>query len=171
VGLARSDVREDREGVALRLALTLVEADTCAPIRDAVVKIWHAYAVGVYSGFPNPPGGIDATGETFLRGFQMTDADGRVEFTTIYPGWYTGRTVHIHVRIHLDSTTVLISQLYFPESITDVVHSQSPYSSHGPRDTNNATDSIARNGIDDLLLDIVAENDDYVATIVLGANV
>ena len=169
VGLARSDVREDREGVVLRLALQLVDAEGCTPIRDAVVNIWHADAVGIYSGFAGQPGGIDTTGETFLRGFQVTDADGRVEFTTVYPGWYTGRTVHIHVRIHLDSTTVLVTQLYFPESITDAVHAQVPYSTHGARDTTNATDSLAGDDLDELLLELTETDDGYTASIVLGA--
>jgi protocatechuate 3,4-dioxygenase beta subunit len=170
VGLARADIREDRQGVALRLALTLVEAEGCVPIRDAVVNVWHTDALGAYSGFPGQPGGIDTTGETFLRGFQLTDAAGRVEFTTIYPGWYPGRTVHIHVRVHLDSTTVLVSQLYFPESITDAVHAQSPYDGRGTRDTTNATDAIARNGLEDLLLEIAEDGSGYAASIVLGVS-
>jgi protocatechuate 3,4-dioxygenase beta subunit len=168
VGLARADIREDRQGTALRLALTLVDAEGCTPIRDAVVNVWHTDAAGAYSGFPGQPGGIDTTGETFLRGFQLTDADGRVEFTTIYPGWYPGRTVHIHVRIHLDATSLLTTQVYFPESVTDAVHAESPYNSRGTRDTTNATDAIAGNGLDDLLLDIAAEGTGYAASIVLG---
>lgn len=168
VGLARSDVREDRTGVELRLMLQLVDVDGCTPIRDAVVNIWHADASGVYSGFPNQPGGVDTTGETFLRGFQVTDANGRVAFTTVYPGWYTGRTPHIHVRIHLDSTTVLVTQLYFSEAVTDAVYAQAPYSARPNRDTTNATDFIARNDLDELLLDVVAENGGYAGSIVLG---
>lgn len=169
VGLARSDIREDRTGVELRLALQLVDVDGCTPIRDAVVNIWHCDAVGVYSGFPNQPGGIDATGETFLRGFQMTDANGRVEFTTVYPGWYTGRTPHIHVRVHLDSTTVLVTQVYFPETVTDAVYTQAPYDTRPTRDTTNTEDSIARNDLDELSLTVVAENGGYAGTIVFGA--
>lgn len=169
VGLARSDIREDREGVELRLVLQLVDADGCTAIRDAVVNVWHADAVGIYSGFAGQPGGVDTTGETFLRGFQVTDADGRVEFTTVYPGWYTGRTVHIHVRIHLDSTTVLVTQLYFPESITDTVHAQLPYSTHGTRDTTNANDSVAGDDLDELLLELTETDDGYTGSIVLGA--
>jgi protocatechuate 3,4-dioxygenase beta subunit len=170
VGLARADIREDRAGTVLRLALTLVEAPGCTPIRDAVVNVWHTDAGGAYSGFPGQPGGIDTTGETFLRGFQLTDAAGRVQFTTIYPGWYPGRTVHIHVRIHLDATTVLVSQLYFPEGVTDAVHAGPPYDARGRRDTTNATDLIARNGLEDLLLDVVEEGGGYAASIVLGVS-
>jgi protocatechuate 3,4-dioxygenase beta subunit len=169
VGLVRTDVREDRQGIELRLALQLVDADGCAPIRDAVVNIWHADAAGAYSGFPNQPGGIDTTGETFLRGYQVTDADGRVGFTTIYPGWYTGRTVHIHVRVHLDSTTVLVSQVYSPDALTALVHTQAPYSERGQPTTTNETDAIARNGLEDLLLDVVEDGPGYAASIVLGA--
>jgi len=171
VGLARTDIREDRDGIRLRLSLRLVDAEGCAPIRDAVVHVWHADAAGAYSGFPNQPGGIDTTGEIFLRGFQMTDADGGVEFTTIYPGWYTGRTVHIHVRIYLDATTVLVSQLYFPDSLTALVHTRAPYSERGQPSTTNQTDSIAQNGLEDLLLDIVEEGDGYAASIILGAGI
>lgn len=164
VGLARSDMREDEEGVEFRLALQLVDIDGCVPIRDAVVNVWHADAAGLYSGFANQPGG-STTGETFLRGFQVTDANGRVEFTTIYPGWYPGRTVHIHVRIHIDSTTVLVTQVYFPESVTAAAHAEAPYSSRGLPDTSNATDSIFD---EDLVLDVVEEGDGYAGSIVLG---
>jgi protocatechuate 3,4-dioxygenase beta subunit len=168
VGLARTDIREDSSGVQLRVALQLVDVDGCTPIRDAVVNIWQADARGAYSGFPNQPGGIDTTGETFLRGFQVTDANGRVEFTTVYPGWYTGRTPHIHVRIHLDSTTVLVTQVYFPEEVTDAVYAQAPYSARPNRDTTNSEDGIARNDLDELSLTVVADNGGYAATIVFG---
>lgn len=170
VGLARGDVREDRTGTRLRLVLQLVDTDGCTPIRDAVVNIWHADASGIYSGFANQPGGVDTTGETFLRGFQVTDANGRVELITVYPGWYSGRTPHIHARIHLDSTTVLITQLYFSETVTDTVYAQAPYSSRPHRDTTNTTDSIASNDLDELLLDVVAEDGGYAGSIVFGVN-
>jgi protocatechuate 3,4-dioxygenase beta subunit len=168
VGLARSDIRENRPGVSLRIALQLVDVDGCTPIRDAVINIWHADARGAYSGFPNQPGGIDTTGETFLRGFQITDANGRVEFTTIYPGWYTGRTPHIHVRAHLDATTVLVTQVYFPEDVTDAVYTQAPYDTRPNRDTTNEEDIIARNDLDELSLTVVAEDEGYASTIVFG---
>lgn len=168
VGLARSDVREDREGVVLRLGLQLVDADGCTPIRDAVVNIWHTDALGGYSGFPNQPLGRDTTGQTFLRGFQVTDADGRVEFRTIYPGWYTGRTVHIHVRIHLDATTVLVTQLYFDQSITDVVHAALPYVVRGAADTTNEEDGIAGGDLDELLVPLTTTDEGYAGAIVLG---
>lgn len=93
----RRDIVEDRRGVPLALALTVVDANSCEPIRDAAVDIWHCDALGVYSGEPTE----DSTGETYLRGIQLTDANGRAEFATIYPGQYPGRTTHIHLKVHL----------------------------------------------------------------------
>jgi protocatechuate 3,4-dioxygenase beta subunit len=93
----RRDIVEDRPGVPLALALTVVDASTCEPIRDAAVDVWHCDALGVYSGEPSE----DSAGETYLRGIQLTDASGRAEFATIYPGQYPGRTTHIHLKVHL----------------------------------------------------------------------
>lgn len=93
----RRDIIEDRPGVPLALALTVVDANTCRPIRDAAVDIWHCDALGAYSGEPSE----GSEGETYLRGIQLTDGNGRAEFATIYPGQYPGRTTHIHVKVHL----------------------------------------------------------------------
>jgi protocatechuate 3,4-dioxygenase beta subunit len=93
----RRDIVENRPGVPLALALTVVDAGTCEPIRDAAVDIWHCDALGVYSGEPSE----GSAGETYLRGIQITDANGRAEFATIYPGQYPGRTTHIHLKVHL----------------------------------------------------------------------
>ena len=103
----RSDIREDREGTLLRLGIRVRDAGSCDPIEDAVVDVWHCDALGRYSGFE------EAEGETFCRGAQVTNADGVAQFRTVYPGWYPGRTPHIHVKVHLDRTTVLPTQLYF----------------------------------------------------------
>lgn len=93
----RRDIVENRPGLPLALALTVVDADTCEPIRDAAVDIWHCDALGVYSGEPSE----GSEGETYLRGIQLTDRNGRAEFATIYPGQYPGRTTHIHVKVHI----------------------------------------------------------------------
>jgi protocatechuate 3,4-dioxygenase beta subunit len=93
----RRDIVEDRPGVPLALALNVVDANTCKPIRDAAVDVWHCDALGIYSGEPSE----GSAGETYLRGIQLTDDDGRAEFATIYPGQYPGRTTHIHVKAHL----------------------------------------------------------------------
>ncbi len=93
----RQDIVEDRPGVPLALALTVVDSDTCEPIRDAAVDIWHCDALGTYSGEPSE----GTEGETYLRGIQLTDGNGLAEFATIYPGQYPGRTTHIHLKVHL----------------------------------------------------------------------
>ncbi len=109
-----------------------------------MVDVWHADATGDYSAFVDGShAGEAGEGSTFLRGTQVANAEGIVEFATVYPGWYPGRAVHVHVKAHLDGTTVLTSQLYFPEDLTDTVHAENPYADHGTRDTRNADDGIA----------------------------
>jgi protocatechuate 3,4-dioxygenase beta subunit len=146
VDAIRSDIREDREGTPLRLALRVQEADSCEPIPNAVVDIWHCDAGGLYSGFESAsqggPGGGRTDEETYLRGAQVTNDRGVVEFRTVYPGWYRGRTVHIHVKVHLDRSTLLTSQLFFDEDVTSAVYSAQPYASHSGRDTFNDDDVI-----------------------------
>jgi protocatechuate 3,4-dioxygenase beta subunit len=93
----RRNIVENRPGVPLALALTVVDSDTCKPIRDAAVDVWHCDALGVYSGEPSE----GSANETYLRGIQLTDGNGLAEFTTIYPGQYPGRTTHIHVKVHV----------------------------------------------------------------------
>jgi protocatechuate 3,4-dioxygenase beta subunit len=97
LGRVREDIVEDRPGVPLALALTVVDADTCEPVRDAAVDVWHCDALGAYSGRPSE----GSEGETYLRGIQLTDRNGRAEFATIYPGQYPGRTTHIHLKVRL----------------------------------------------------------------------
>ena len=142
----RSDIREDREGTLLRLAFRVREAESCKPIENAVVDIWHCDALGSYSGFESgdggPPGSEPSTDSTFLRGAQVTNADGIVEFKTVYPGWYQGRTVHIHAKVHIDNQTVLTSQLFFDEDVNSAVYSREPYSGHTGRDQLNDSDGI-----------------------------
>ncbi|HWM08837.1 MAG TPA: hypothetical protein VNO82_05825, partial [Solirubrobacteraceae bacterium] len=106
----RSDIRAGRDGTPLKLAIR-VRDSSCEPVRDALADIWHCDASGEYS----------TADEPFLRGVQATNADGIAEFTTIYPGWYPGRTVHIHAKVHLDSSTVLTTQLFFDDEVTSAV--------------------------------------------------
>jgi len=215
----RSDIREDRPGLELNLAMRVQDLVNCSAdgsagaVANAVVEIWHCDAGGVYSGFesgsvaanqgggmggpgggmggpppggappegmpeggpggqggppqggmggPGAPGGMGGSGETsdgsysfgdqeattsddgtYLRGAQTTDANGIARFTTIFPGWYTGRTVHIHLKVHIDKKTVLTTQLYFDDTLNDEVFSTvSPYTDHTGRDTRNDTDGI-----------------------------
>lgn len=170
-GLVRRDITEGSAGTPLQLVLRLVDADRgCAPVRDAVVEAWHADAAGAYSGFAPAQGNTrDTTGETFLRGYQITDDDGRVEFATVYPGWYPGRAVHIHIKALLDGTRLLTSQLYFPDALTDEVYLRPPYDARGPRSTLNDSDGIFASGGEDLLLAVEElAGPSYRATFTLG---
>ena len=144
----RRDITEGKDGTPLRLALRVREAGTCTPISDAVVDIWHADAEGSYS----------AAGETYLRGMQVTDADGITQFDTIYPGAYNPRTIHIHAKVHLDNRTALTTQLYFDDDLTDQVVDTSPYT---------GADGRTRNDDDDLflgqtVLTVTPEGDGYL---------
>ena len=139
----RRDVTEGKPGHPLRLGLRVVDA-TCAPVAGATVEIWHADATGDYSAFRDNGGGKDeGPGTTFLRGSQTAGADGIVEFQTIYPGWYRGRAVHIHVRVHREGRPVLTSQLFFDDAYTATVYSADPYAEFGTPDTPTASDGIA----------------------------
>jgi protocatechuate 3,4-dioxygenase beta subunit len=165
----RSDVREDREGTLLRLAVRVRDAESCKPIENAVVDIWHCDALGSYSGYESsggePPGGGGgnsgpADDETYLRGVQVTNAEGIVEFKTIYPGWYRGRTVHIHAKVHVNKRTVLTAQLYFDEKVNTAVYSRKPYSEHTGREQFNDSDNIFD---EKLLLTLQRKGDGYLA--------
>jgi protocatechuate 3,4-dioxygenase beta subunit len=136
----RRNITEGKPGLPLTLNLKVVDASTCKPIRGATVDIWHCDAGGVYSGVQQ------AVGRTFLRGIQKTNAQGIATFQTVYPGWYQGRTVHIHVKVHLAGNVVHTGQLYFPDTVTDAVYKRAPYSSRPGRDTRNTADNIYRNG-------------------------
>ncbi|MDQ3896761.1 MAG: hypothetical protein M3326_05835 [Actinomycetota bacterium] len=172
----RRDVTEDRIGVPLTLGLALATADGTS-LADGIVEIWHCDADGRYSGFPPPSAGDVPTAatatrteylaaQTFLRGSQPTDRDGRVEFRTIYPGWYPGRTVHIHVIARTRDAT-FTSQLYFPEPVTDDVFARPPYSRRPARDTTNTTDEIFPTGGKPALLDIDQGGTGYLGAIAL----
>lgn len=138
----RRDVTEGEPGHPLRLGLRLVDAD-CRPI-DGAVEIWHCDSTGDYSAFADHGGGKDAgPGTTFLRGTQAAGPDGIVEFQTIYPGWYRGRAVHIHVRARVGEQLVATSQLFFTDVYTKGVYADAPYAQFGLPDTSNAQDSIA----------------------------
>jgi protocatechuate 3,4-dioxygenase beta subunit len=159
-GLLRSDLREDKAGVELRLSLRVVSADGCTPIAGALVEVWHADAAGAYSAFDTAQGNsANTAGETFLRGYQAADAEGRVEFVTVYPGWYPGRTPHIHLMVLVGDDSLLTTQLYFPEAVTDEVYEQAPYSARGRRTTTNASDGVG--GIGALLGNVSESSGTY----------
>jgi protocatechuate 3,4-dioxygenase beta subunit len=141
--LDRRDITEGYPGHPMRLGLRVLD-EACAPVAGAAVEIWHTDASGDYSAFTDNGDGLDeGPGTTFMRGTQTADADGIVEFLTIYPGWYRGRAVHIHLRVHLDGTIVHTGQLYFDDGYTATVYAAAPYSDNGLPDTPTAADRIA----------------------------
>src|SRR2546423_8449488 len=137
----RRNITDGRPGAPMLLRTFVVDATTCRPIRNAAVDVWHADAGGVYSGF-----GAGAANRTFMRGIQRTNAKGVALFRTVYPGWYQGRTVLLHVKVHLGGTVVHTGQLYFPDTVTDAAYRKAPYSSRPGRSTRNANDSVFVNG-------------------------
>jgi protocatechuate 3,4-dioxygenase beta subunit len=172
-GLARRDIREGKPGALLELALRVVDAQSCMPIAGALVEVWHADASGVYSAFDMAQGNSgNAAGQAFLRGFQTSDDNGNVEFLTVYPGWYPGRTPHIHIMVLLaeaspNPSSLLTTQLYFPESISDAVYALEPYAARGPRSTTNARDGV---GVPGALVAAVEETaGGYVASLQMVA--
>ena len=160
----RRDIRERKPGVPLTLRLTVVDVSTCRAIKGAVVDIWHCDAAGVYSG-ASAQGTED---RTFLRGIQRTDAKGVALFRTIYPGWYAGRTVHIHVQVSLGGNVVHTGQLYFPDTLTDTVYRRAPYSRRPNRDPRNPGDSIYRTGGKRSTLKLAKSGSGYVGSITMG---
>jgi len=149
---ARQDVSEGYPGLPMRLALKLVTAGTCAPVVGAVVEIWHTQVTGVYSGVTPSPGFCsggdnDAANHSYFRGTQTTDASGRVDFDTCFPGWYPGRAIHIHFRVTVGATSYLVSQLFFDTALTTEIFASHPsYQAEGQPDTSNASDGIIGGG-------------------------
>jgi protocatechuate 3,4-dioxygenase beta subunit len=173
----RSNIAEHKPGTPLTLRLTVVGATTCTPIKGAAVDIWHCDATGIYSGFQSasaggPPGGGAGPTDhaTFLRGIQPTNAKGVAEFQTVYPGWYRGRTTHIHVKVHIGGNVVHTGQLFFQDSLTAKVYQTGSYKARAAaRDTFNATDSVYSGGGPQSTLTMRRiANGGYVGTITLG---
>ncbi|WP_079178860.1 dioxygenase [Streptomyces humi] len=184
----RQDVTEDQEGIPLFLTLKVIDADTCKPLRNAAVDIWHCNASGIYSGYEEmgsggggggtpptdaptgsptatptdlpsgpPPGGggghQEPTDDTrYLRGTWHTDRHGHVGFKTVFPGWYQGRCVHIHVKVHVDGEwtdagyegghTCHTGQLFFDEKSVLLSAEVEPYASNTTTRTTLDEDTI-----------------------------
>lgn len=148
--LVRENIISDRQGVALLITVTIQDIN-CEPLSGVLVDVWHCDKEGNYSEY----GGIqmqtaDYTDVHFLRGRQTTDVNGQASFISIYPGWYSGRAPHIHVEV-LDNngSSLLVTQIAFPEDVSSNVYSSSLYSSHGQADTSNAVDNVFSDGVDD----------------------
>lgn len=163
--LVRSELSEGRPGVSLRLSTRVLDAATCAPVPDAVVDVWHADATGIYSGVARE----GTEGEHFLRGIQLTDEDGTVEFDTLYPGWYDRRTPHIHVKVHIDGDVVYTGQLYFAQELNDAVATVTPYAGRGDSETTNDNDMFSSSIGPETTMHITGTPEDgYDASIHLG---
>ena len=175
----RSDITEGKDGTPLDLKVTVVDATGCTPIKDAAIDVWHCDAGGVYSGFSQAsaggpgggPGGAQSAtdDQTFLRGTQVTDANGLGRFRTIYPGWYRGRAVHIHMKVHVGGSVVHTGQLFFDDDLTDQVYRSTPYSSRGTRDMRNSADDIYRDaGAASAVLAVTPGGAGYAGEITVG---
>ena len=133
----RSDIRESRQGVPLALSIRVINVSNgCAPLADANVEIWQCDASGNYSEYGSQ------SSQTYLRGIQTTDANGQVNFMTIYPGWYQGRATHIHIEVTMNGRSVKVTQIAFPETINNAVYATSVYASRGSNPTSNLQDGI-----------------------------
>ena len=133
--LVRRNIRGGRPGTPLTLRFKVVDATTCKPIRNAAVEIWHTDAQGVYSGVAGNSG-------NFLRGIQRSDSSGNVRFESIVPGWYRGRTPHIHMKVFVSGREVHTGQVFFRRAVLRTVYAQGVYRSRGQADTTNASDNI-----------------------------
>jgi protocatechuate 3,4-dioxygenase beta subunit len=179
--LNRSDIRTDpvdgsvKEGVPLRLVFRVsqISASACVPLSGAQVDVWHCDALGVYSGVQDRS--FDTTGSQFLRGYQLTDANGSAEFLTIYPGWYQGRAVHIHFKIRTspadNQSYDFTSQLFFDDALNNQVFTQAPYSSKGLLTMRNSDDGIFQSSGDQLLLQPAQDTDGYTAIFDIGLQI
>jgi protocatechuate 3,4-dioxygenase beta subunit len=162
----RHDITAGKPGAPLLLAVTVLDAAACSPLAGAAVDVWHCDAVGVYSGtIANNPG------TNFLRGVQRTNAKGLATFRTIYPGWYPGRAVHIHLKVHVGGSVVHTGQLFFPAAVTNAVYRKQPYRSHGTRpDTTNAADAIYQNGGARGMLTLRRHGAGWIGSVVTGVH-
>jgi protocatechuate 3,4-dioxygenase beta subunit len=159
--LVRRDITEGRPGTALELSVKVVDGQSCEAMKDAAVDIWHCDADGAYSGVQGDPG-------TFLRGIQMTDPAGEAGFQTIFPGWYSGRAVHIHVKVHVGGTDSYTGQLFFDEADTEAVYESEPYNARPGPDTANEADGIFGQGGDQTVVSLSPAGDGYRGVVTLG---
>lgn len=172
--LNRSDIRTDPStgvvSAGVPLVLTFVtqkiSGSSCTPLEGLTVDVWHADAAGTYSDV------TQTVGKKYLRGYQTTDATGQALFTTIFPGWYSGRAVHVHFKVRSSSASAqgidFTSQLFFDEGVLDAVYARAPYAARGAADVPNEDDSIYGEGGNELLLTPTVSGEGYAAKIVLG---
>ncbi|KAK3322909.1 Intradiol ring-cleavage dioxygenase [Apodospora peruviana] len=175
----RTNLVEDQQGVPLHLDIQLIDVATCKPIPDTFVEMWNANSTGVYSGALATVNGLAGMSDkanlnrTFLRGAQRTDADGVVQFNTLFPGHYDGRAPHIHLITHLNSTrpqthndtlwhasVTHVGQIFFDQALVDSVKKVAPYSTN--------RQNLMRNAADSILLQEAASSDPFFHYVLLG---
>lgn len=177
--LDRSDIRSDpstgavSEGapLTLRFNVSQISAGACTVLAGALVDVWQCDASGVYWGVDDDEAPAGARERKFLRGFQRTDEKGVAQFTTVFPGWYRGRAVHVHFKVRTEASGQpyeFTSQLYFDEALIDRVHARAPYAARGRRQTTNANDRTFRNGGESLMAQVSEAGAGYAATFDLG---
>ena len=144
------------------IGVNVVDAEACEPIEGAAVDLWHCDAEGVYSGVQS------AEGETFCRGVQMTDANGVAEFRTVFPGWYTGRAVHIHVKVSADGDQTHTGQLFFDPATLSAVYAEEPYAARGEPDQPNESDGIYAESGGVTVVAVTLEDESSSGSVTLG---
>ncbi len=176
--LNRSDIRpepttgvnKDGAVLALTFQVSAINGSACGVLANANVDVWHCDAVGVYSDATDPS--FNTKGQKWLRGYQTTDATGKAAFTTIYPGWYQGRAVHIHFKIRgtrADGKTYdFTSQLFFDDAFSDSVYAAAPYSSKGKHTLLNANDDIYKQSKGQTLVKVTKTGNTYATTFDVG---
>jgi protocatechuate 3,4-dioxygenase beta subunit len=148
--MMRSDISDGLGGLPMRLSFLVVKANGCTPVPNASIDIWHSGSEGFYSAYATGticnPGMDDVKSMMFCRGVQTTDENGRCDFSTVFPGWYTKRTIHIHFTVRLNGNASVTSQIYFEDALSDEILAQGDYKARGKRDTTNATDTNFKTG-------------------------
>ncbi|KAJ4172587.1 hypothetical protein NW754_002789 [Fusarium falciforme] len=172
----RKDITDDEPGIDITLDYQVIDVDTCEPVPDVYVEIWHCNSTGVYSGVVASGNGnsdddsnLDAT---FLRGIQETDSDGVAQFKSVFPGHYTGRATHIHIMVHTNATLLAndtlgndiyashVGQAFFDQDLITAVEKTSPYSSN--------TQELTENDNDDILAEEAENVDPFMSYVYLG---
>jgi protocatechuate 3,4-dioxygenase beta subunit len=147
--MMRADISDGHDGLPMRLSFLVVKAG-CTPVSNATLDIWHSGSDGIYSAYATGtvcnPGKDDTRSMMYCRGIQTTDENGRSDFSTVFPGWYKGRTIHVHFTVRVNGTEEVTSQLYFEDALTDDILAQGFYKPRGKRDTTNTSDMLFRSG-------------------------
>jgi protocatechuate 3,4-dioxygenase beta subunit len=180
--LNRVDIRPDpgtgkvSAGATLDVELRVyrVANGTCSPMSGAMVDLWQCDAMGIYSDVRDTNNYFNTAGQKFLRGYQVTDSSGIARFTTVYPGWYQGRTVHVHFKVRTTSggrNLEFTSQLYFDDALTDKVLARAPYNTKTGARVLNERDGIFRQGGRQLMMSVAEQGSGYKGTFDIGMTV